>query len=217
MLQDNLAKAIDLIEQSNENKRTEKESSEAIKKNNSFFYSLEQLSNTVNVYVLVKEKFGFMVSVDVQNRLNQLMEYVYQVFQRENVTDVRTFQKNVDKVTKDIEQEWNIFFSTQNRQLIADFKIYGILMGNNIKVRQIMYFFDKCSKFQKINAEGIANYFSAVKEAEAILKKMSFDEDIINFIQMANQGTALFSHLTPKIIEWIRKEDMAERIKISIQ
>jgi len=217
MLQDNLDKAIDLIEQSNENKRTEKESSEAIRKNNSFFNGLEQLSNTVNIYVLVKEKFGFVISVDVKEQLNQLMEYAYQMFQRENVTDVRTFQKNVDKVTKDIEQEWNIFFSTQNRQLIADFKIYGILMGNNIKVRQIMYWFDKCSRFQEINDEGIANYFSAVKEAEAILKKMSFDEDIINFIQMANQGTALFSHLTPKIIEWIRKEDMAERIKISIQ
>ena len=111
MLQDNLDKAIDLIEQSNENKRTEKESSEAIRKNNSFFNGLEQLSNTVNIYVLVKEKFGFVISVDVKEQLNQLMEYAYQMFQRENVTDVRTFQKNVDKVTKDIEQEWNIFFS----------------------------------------------------------------------------------------------------------
>lgn len=67
--------------------------------------------------------------------------------------------------------------------------------------------------------ESVRNsYFSVIHSGEELLGEMSFDPDVKEFLEkVVVTKTATFADLTPKIIEWIKKEDFAGKITLAIR
>ena len=75
-------------------------------------------------------------------------------------------------------------------------------------------------KFQEnpLDTSVRGSYFAIIESGEKLLGEMDFDPDVKEFLEkVVVTKTATFADLTPKIIEWIKKEDFAGKITLAIR
>ena len=55
----------------------------------------------------------------------------------------------------------------------------------------------------------------ALDSADSLIEKMSLDQDIIEFLTKMTSGRATFYDLNDKVMDWIKKESLEKRVKLS--
>lgn len=217
MLHNNISDAIVLIEKVKSTKQQEKANTSITRNNNVFFENLDKLVSVINTYLLVKEKFKFVLSDELNRTLNKLMRYAYDTIKRGSVTESYKFKDEVEKVLSEITLLWQRFFGDYNRKLFDDLNVYKTVVQNKQEIQVIIYSLSNCKEWSKLNAEKIEKYFLAKQEAEKLVKELNLDDEIIDFLKKANEGKAYLSDLNPKILDWIKKENLSNNIAVSIR
>lgn len=110
-----------------------------------------------------------------------------------------------------IRQEWTEYYfkATANIQGLLD-TVKGIIPDEN----KAIYAINKIKKTSSWNTS-IDNYLKhGIAEADKILEDLDLDEDseILAFLKLVSEGKATILNLTEEILEWLNKENLAEKI-----
>ena len=65
--------------------------------------------------------------------------------------------------------------------------------------------------------ECINSYDVARQKADMLLEEMKFDNEIMNFLIKVRDKRATLTDITPSILEWIRAENIADKVSLSIK
>lgn len=57
--------------------------------------------------------------------------------------------------------------------------------------------------------------FEGIGDAELLIDKLGLDDEIIEFLQKTNSGTATLKNMNDKVLNWLRNENMENKIRIS--
>ena len=67
------------------------------------------------------------------------------------------------------------------------------------------------------NADLLDNYFKACHQADEYRQSMNFDDEIETFLRKVSNRMATLDDITPKVMEWIEKEEFKTKIGLSIK
>ena len=59
------------------------------------------------------------------------------------------------------------------------------------------------------------NLKKALDSADSLIEKMSLDQDIISFLTKMTSGKATIFDLNDKVMDWIKKESLEKRVKLT--
>lgn len=216
MLRGKLLSTIELIEKVEANKQTEKRNSDIAKINSMFFDSLEKLIPSIRSYILVKRNFNFVFQTNTAEILQYLIDYSNNVFNNKVVSNPKTFKNKSDEFVNKAEKEWETFCKEKNSELVSGLNIIVLVYRDPAVVKCCINALNKCEKWPL--TQGIIDlYNKAHQQGDVLLNEMHFDDEIRDFLIKVRDKNATLADITPPIMDWIRAENIADKVSLGIK
>lgn len=216
MLYEKMQSTIELIEDVCDNKKIFNNNKNTANKNTIFFDSFEKLSPYIKSYVLAKKNFNFALNEEMTTLLQYLMSYSKKAFDSKKVVDPNSFMKKSQSFIRLIDNGWNDFFEIKNSEMIDELNIIALVYPYPSKVRNCIKAFNDCKKLP-LTQEKINEYENAKKSTENIISEIRFDKEIKEFLIKVRDKKATFADISPSILEWIKSENISEKITLNIK
>lgn len=174
--------------------------------------SLKQTINEVNLAV---ENSEFRPSANVVSALKSFLGACDKVVQAGAANNATTqyISSESKKLYAVIRQEWVEFYSKATANILSLlYTVKGIIPDEN----KAIYAANKIKKAATWNTT-VDNYNylrQGIAEADKIFKDLGLDEDseIWVFLKLVSEGKATILNLTDEILEWLKQENIANKI-----
>lgn len=174
--------------------------------------SLKQTINEVNLAV---ENSEFRPSANVVSALKSFLGACDKVVQAGAANNATTqyISSESKKLYAVIGQEWVEFYSKATANILSLlYTVKGIIPDEN----KAIYAANKIKKAATWNTT-VDNYNylkQGIAEADKILEDLDLDEDseILVFLKLVSEGKATILNLTDEILEWLKQENIANKI-----
>lgn len=216
MLHRKIYSTIELIEDVSENQKIENENSDMAKKNSIFFDSLKGLLDSIQSYAIAKKNFDFSLDENTEKLLKDLISYSKNVFDNEKVVNPKSFKQKSDTFIELISKEWNDFYKEENGELKNELNIIALVHPNSSEVKNCIIALNRCGKWP-LTLDNITWYEKAKKSADEFIKEIRFDNEIKEFLIKVRDKKATLADISPLILEWIKLENIAEKITLNIK
>ncbi|MCR5541142.1 MAG: hypothetical protein K6F71_10055 [Ruminococcus sp.] len=216
MLHEKIQSTIGLIDEVMDNKEQENENQNLAKRNSTFFDTLDRLAPTLRSYILARKNFSFSLQTNTSSVLAYIMDYSNRTFSDAKAVNPSQFKDRSDTFIGAISKEWETFYRTNNSDLINGLNIIVLVHPTPNVVRSCITAFNKCEKWP-LTQESIDSYKEARQKADALLKEMRFDDEIRDFLIKVRDKKATLTDITPSILDWIKSENIADKVSLSIR
>lgn len=177
--------------------------------------TLKQMIDEVNLAV---ENSDFVPSANVVGALKSFLNSCDKVVQEgaANSATTQYISAESKKLYVVIGQEWVSYYESATTNILSLLNtVKGIIPDENMAT----YSANKIKKAANWN-KTIENYDylkQGISEADKILDELGLEEDseILSFLKLVSDGKATIMDLTDDILEWIKKENLADKIYIS--
>ena len=216
MLHGKIQSTIELIQDVIDNKQKENDNANAAKRNSIFFDSFAKLTPYIKSYILAKKNFGFTLQSNTAAVLQELMSYAKTAFDNAKAVNPSSFKQKSDDFVNMMSKEWEIFYETNHRELINGLNIIVLVHSMPTVVKNCITVFHKCEKLP-LSQESIDSYKETRQKADDLMREMKFDDEIRDFLIKVREKQATLTDITPSIMEWIRSENIADKVSLSIR
>ena len=216
MLHEKIQSTIGLIEDVVDNRQRETDNANVASRNTIFFDSLNQLTPSINSYILARRNFGFDLQDNTKKDLQDLIGYSKTTFDNLKAVNPKPFKSKVDSFINAVAQEWTNFFDQNNNELINQLNIISFVHDYPMLVRNCISSLKKCAEWP-LTQEAISTYTEAIEKANEMLKQMRFDAEIKQFLIKVRDKNATLAEITPTIMKWIQDENISEKVCLSIK
>ncbi len=88
---------------------------------------------------------------------------------------------------------------------------------NKIDSEKVSSCLDKilCAENWDINVDNFKSLKQGLSESEQLVADLALDDEIVSFLQKTNEGKATLKSLSDKVLNWIKKEHLENKIRIS--
>lgn len=177
--------------------------------------TLKQMIDEVNLAV---ENSDFVPSANVVSALKSFLNSCDKIVQEgaANSATTQYISAELKKLYVVIGQEWVSYYESATTNILSLLNtVKGIIPDENMAI----YSANKIKKAANWN-KTIENYDylkQGISEADKILDELGLEEDseILSFLKLVSDGKATIMDLTDDILEWIKKENLADKIYIS--
>lgn len=216
MLREKIQSTIGLIEDVVDNRQKENDNANTAKRNSIFFDSYAKLKTSATSYILARKNFGFSLQSNTAAVLQELMNYSKTAFDDAKAVNPLPFKQKSEAFAGSAAKEWEAFYKANNSELINGVNIIVLVHQKPDVVRRCISAFNRCEKWP-LTQEAVESYLKARKKADDFLKEMKFDDEIRDFLIKVRDKRATLTDLTPSILEWIRSENIADKVSLSIR
>ena len=144
------------------------------------------------------------------------MRYSKTTFDNAKAVNPAPFKQKTEAFIDSIANEWELFHKNANSDLINGLNIIVLVHPNPIVVRSCIAAINKCEKWP-LTQETIISYKEAKEKADKFLTEMRFDEEIKEFLIKVRDKRATLADISPSILEWIKSENISEKISLNIR
>lgn len=216
MLHEKIISTVGLIEEVEDNRHRENENINMAKRNSTFFDALAKITPSIRSYILVKKYFGFTLQPNTADSLKYVIDYSKKTFAESKAINPTPFKQRAESFIDAIGQEWTAFYKTKNSELVNGLNIIVLVHPSPSIVRNCINTFNKCEKWP-LSQEMIEAYEEARTNADALMKEMRFDDEIKDFLEKVRDRKATLNDLTTSILEWIKTENISDKVSLSIR
>ncbi len=216
MLHEKIQSTIGLIEDVADNRQKETDNAATAKRNTTFFDSLAKLTPSITSYILARKNFSFTVQPNTYDELQDLINYSKKTFENLKAVNPTSFKQKTESFIDAISQEWAVFYKSNNSELINGLNIIVLVHPNPNVVRGCITALNRCERWP-LTQLAIDSYKDARQKAGDLLKEMRFDDEIKDFLVKVRDKRATLTDLSPSILEWIKSEDISDKVSLSIK
>lgn len=216
MLQKKIRSTISLIEDVVSNRNIEAENASLAKRNTAFFLSLTNLEPSISSYIIARKSFNFQLSNELSTQIHNLMNYSKTAFENSKAINPDAFKKNVEAFNDKIAFDWFNFYKDKSTDLLNDLNTMRPLYSDSMAISNCIQSLKKCEKWP-LTQDAANAYIEAENKTKSILKEFRFDDNIKSFLKKLSSKAATLNDLTPEILEWIRSENISDRITLGIK
>lgn len=199
-------------------RHSETEKSNIVKKNNTFFSSYALLKESVQSYIMISERTDFKVKDDTLKLIRNTMDNAKGIFDSQMVSRHDAFKKDSESIISKLTSEWEQYIKERNTPVLDSLNILKQVAepSKQIAIRNLQSDIKKCETWP-VNADLLDNYFKACHQADEYRQSMNFDDEIETFLRKVSNRMATLDDITPKVMEWIEKEEFKTKIGLSIK
>ena len=216
MLHEKIISTVGLIEEVEDNRHQDYENKNMAKRNSTFFDTLEKIIPYIRSYIIAKKNFGFTLQSNTADSLKYVIDYSKKTFAESKVVNPIPFKQRAESFMDAVGQEWTAFYKNKNGELINGLNIILLIHPAQSTVRNCINTFNKCEKWP-LSQDMIEAYKEAKTNADDLMKEMRFDEEIKDFLIKVREKKATLNDLTPSILEWIKTENISDKVCLSIR
>lgn len=216
MLHEKIQSTIGLMDDVVDNRQKENDNANTAKRNSIFFDSFARLTPSITSCILAKKNFDFSLQSNTADDLQDLMNYAKTTFNNAKVVNPALFKQKADAFVETISQEWETFYKANNSELINYLNIVVLVHPTPIVVKSCITALIQCEKWP-LTQDSVVSYKEARQKADDLLKEIKFNEEIRDFLIKVRDKKATLTDITPSILAWIRYENMADKVSLSIK
>ena len=210
MLQERLNECRLLMTEVAQNKQKDSEHQNVVRRNNTFFDAYNSyFVPVIKGYAICKAYKHVHFSDKTLDDINKYVEYSKKTFEQKMVINPAKYQEGVKKLSERIQMEWKSQTEDYLTEIKEELGILKLVSNEKQEIQKILLCMNSFSNWP--TDEGIVSQFEIVnKKANEILSRMEFDDEISVFLKKVKDKEA-------SLIAWIRKENLAGNIMLSIK
>lgn len=195
---------------------------EAFKKNKSqqektdgrYRILLTQAHRTVDIIQYLNSSAQFIPSDTIKTDLLMLFGLLQAAVDSglADASKVEKGEQDLKKILASAKKEWAAYYSEYT--------------GGTVSTLKVISGIDKTKTSECLsNIQGAAGWeterkvyeklVASMAEADTLISSLDMDQNVISFLQKMNMGQATLADLNPKVNEWIKKESIEKRIRLS--
>lgn len=193
---------------------TIKAGDEQKKINEQFRQLVKELDKEIKAYVFAVKNLSFTRSPEIMEKISGLTDYCDSALKGKviNVTENRNIRNSLKDVDVAISETWKPFYEQQTSSLIEMIRLSRNIAGMNVVA--IESGISQCEEWTT-DIDMLSKYGESVKKARDLVNKLNLSDNIVEFLKKMMSRSAKLSDIDDNIFDWIHKENLGDRIKIS--
>lgn len=173
-----------------------------------------QVKGFIDILQYLQTELGFEVSDSCKAEINTLLGKLQEVIKdgyanKDLVTESEVDLKNILGIIK---KDWTKHHTNLTSTTVNTLKIIGGIESDQVEaclsdIKDASAWQMDLAVYKKLK--------KALDRADSLIEKMSLDQDIIAFLTKMTSGKATFYDLNDKVMDWIKRESLEKRIKLS--
>lgn len=173
-----------------------------------------QVKGFINILQYFQTELKFEVSDSYKAEISALLAKLQEIIKdgyakKDLVTESENDFKNI---LTTIKKDWTKHHTTLTSTTVNTLKIIGGIESD--QVEECLTDIKNASAWQ-MDVTVYKKLKTALDSADSLIEKMSLDQDIIAFLTKMTSGKATFYDLNDKVMDWIKKESLEKRVKLS--
>lgn len=177
-----------------------------------------ELNKAVNqqleLYLLSNEKLAFIHSDETMKLISSFIEAINEQLNAKKFDKSRV--KNINKLRNNLEasisDNWDIFYYDYTYDTISLLNTFKDVIPDKINI--LLTDIKNAQSWNTITLDKITKLDKSLKESMSIISSVNSDPKITAFLTKVNSGIATFSDIDQDIADWIREENLSNRISI---
>jgi hypothetical protein len=193
---------------------TIKAGDEQKKINEQFRLLVKELDEEIKAYVFAVKNLSFTRSPEIMEKISDLADYCDGALKGKviNVTENKNIRNSLKDVEEAISETWKPFYEQQTCSLIEMIRLSRNIAGMNVVA--IESGISQCEAWTT-DIDKLSKYSESVKMARDLVNKLNLSDNIVEFLKKMMSRSAKLSDIDDNILDWIHKENLGDRIKIS--
>ena len=129
-------------------------------------------------------------------------------------TSVNQLMDQYEKYKSLIEQEWKTFYETYTKDSLA---ILKVLKGTDPQKIEVYISRIKAADHFTLDEQVYQKLKESIEQSADLIQNAGLDEEITLFLKKVNKGTATLNDLSDEVYNWVKKQDLLTKIKISFK
>ena len=179
------------------------------------FHNLVSKSNKlINLLNLCNSEISFKIDDEVLISYENCLKDIITIISDSNIDEqtVSNMNLKLSAIETSYKNLWPAYYRELTNNLLATLEI--IKSTNPTQIRNIINEIEK-AKTYPLDKNILIKFSSELKNAENIINDLDLDDDVVYFLRKVNSGQANLLDLNEKIIDWLKKENLQGKIKLS--
>lgn len=216
---------IDMIFDTLETKKKEMkklQAKEALKKNKAqqektdgrFRTLLTQAHRTVDVIHYLNTSVQFIPSESITSDLLSLFSLLQSTVDSglADANKVEKGEQDIKKIVSAAKKEWSSYYSEYTGGTVSTLKVIsGIDKTTTSECLSNIQAASDWAIERKVYEKMVAS----MEEADTLISNLDMNQNVISFLHKMNMGKATLADLDPQVSEWIQKESIEKKIRLS--
>lgn len=173
-----------------------------------------QVKGFMNVLQYFQTELKFEVSDSYKAEISALFVKLQEVIKDgyANKDLVAESENDFKNIINTIKKDWTKHHTSLTSTTVNTLKIIGGIESDQVEA--CLTDIKNASAWQ-MDVTVYKKLKKALDSADSLIEKMSLDQDIIAFLTKMTSGKATFYDLNDKVMDWIKKEALEKRVKLS--
>lgn len=173
-----------------------------------------QVKGFINILQYFQTELKFEVSDSYKTEIRALLAKLQEVIKDgyANKDLVTESENDFRNILNTIKKDWTKHHTSLTSTTVNTLKIIGGIESDQVEA--CLTDIKNASTWQ-MDVTVYKKLKKALDSADSLIEKMSLDQDIIDFLTKMTSGKATFYDLNDKVMEWIKKESLEKRVKLS--
>ena len=173
-----------------------------------------QVKGFINILQYFQTELKFEISdsykIEISTLFGKLQEVIKDGYANKNL--VTESENDFRNILNTIKKDWTKHHTSLTSTTVNTLKIIGGIESDQVEA--CLTDIKNASTWQ-MDVTVYKKLKKALDSADSLIEKMSLDQDIIEFLTKMTSGRATFYDLNDKVMDWIKKESLEKRVKLS--
>ena len=173
-----------------------------------------QVKGFINILQYFQTELKFEISdsykIEISTLFGKLQEVIKDGYANKDL--VTESENDFRNILNTIKKDWTKHHTSLTSTTVNTLKIIGGIESDQVEA--CLTDIKNASTWQ-MDVTVYKKLKKALDSADSLIEKMSLDQDIIEFLTKMTSGRATFYDLNDKVMDWIKKESLEKRVKLS--
>ena len=173
-----------------------------------------QVKGFINILQYFQTELKFEISdsykIEISTLFGKLQEVIEDGYANKDL--VTESENDFRNILNTIKKDWTKHHTSLTSTTVNTLKIIGRIESDQVEA--CLTDIKNASTWQ-MDVTVYKKLKKALDSADSLIEKMSLDQDIIEFLTKMTSGRATFYDLNDKVMDWIKKESLEKRVKLS--
>lgn len=129
---------------------------------------------------------------------------------------VSALKNALDLCRNSLNAVWKESASKECTPIIESLTSLRGLLGNAKEADSIIEYLNKVQSSTPASTSALDKYLANIEKGKKIIEELHFDSDpeVVSFIKKVRTQKATINHLTPHILEWLKDNNLTDKIKL---
>lgn len=174
-----------------------------------------QVKGFINILQYFQTELKFEISdsykIEISTLFGKLQEVIKDGYANKDL--VTESENDFRNILNTIKKDWTKHHTSLTSTTVNTLKIIGGIESDQVEA--CLTDIKNASTWQ-MDVTVYKKLKKALDSADSLIEKMSLDQDIIEFLTKMTSGRATFYDLNDKVMDWIKKESLEKRVKLSL-